>query len=398
MRSRASASSSAGCCCRPSGFRAAAARPHGARGAPCCSSCSRLCRRSSAGQTEGEVPRDVLEHRAVNGSPPRGCSCSPRATCGSSSACPFSCDRARLVVRAGRRRSWRSGSSATEPCRRTRAALRPRPRRAHRVVAGVRLAAVPGRRSRSRSPPASTARVVLVGGLIAFGIVFALNSSVHCYLILAYSDGDRVAMNVGFYYMANAGGRLAGTVLSGDPVPVAGPRGLPLGLGCLRPRHRPAVDRAAERAVSRSSGRRPHDLGVRGRTPGRRIRRWCGPRRSRSRAGRFQLFAWPAARHQDVVEHLRVAVEDVACSARAAAACRSRSISDRGPPSRMSAVSENSKSLRSPSTTTLALRVGGQDRRRRSRARRAPAGAAAPPSGRSAAGSGRTAAGRRPWS
>ena len=57
--------------------------------------------------------------------------------------------------------------------------------------------------------------VVLVGGLIAFGIVFAANSAVHSFLILAYADGDRVAMNVGFYYMANAGGRLAGTVLSG---------------------------------------------------------------------------------------------------------------------------------------------------------------------------------------
>ena len=56
---------------------------------------------------------------------------------------------------------------------------------------------------------------VLVTGLILFGIVFALNSAVHSYLILAYADGDKVAMNVGFYYMANAGGRLLGTVLSG---------------------------------------------------------------------------------------------------------------------------------------------------------------------------------------
>jgi predicted MFS family arabinose efflux permease len=56
---------------------------------------------------------------------------------------------------------------------------------------------------------------VLVGGLILFGIVFALNSAVHSYLILAYADGDKVAMNVGFYYMANAAGRLMGTVLSG---------------------------------------------------------------------------------------------------------------------------------------------------------------------------------------
>jgi hypothetical protein len=57
--------------------------------------------------------------------------------------------------------------------------------------------------------------LVIVGGLIAFGAVFAVNSAVHSYLILAYADGDRVAMNVGFYYMANAGGRLVGTVLSG---------------------------------------------------------------------------------------------------------------------------------------------------------------------------------------
>ena len=56
---------------------------------------------------------------------------------------------------------------------------------------------------------------VLIIGLILFGIVFAINSAVHSYLILAYSDFDKVSMNVGFYYMANAGGRLAGTVLSG---------------------------------------------------------------------------------------------------------------------------------------------------------------------------------------
>ena len=59
------------------------------------------------------------------------------------------------------------------------------------------------------------AQWVLIVGLILFGIVFAINSAVHSYLILAYSDHERVSMNVGFYYMANAGGRLAGTVLSG---------------------------------------------------------------------------------------------------------------------------------------------------------------------------------------
>lgn len=56
---------------------------------------------------------------------------------------------------------------------------------------------------------------VLIVGLILFGVVFALNSALHSYLILAYSDRDKVAMNVGFYYMANAGGRLTGTILSG---------------------------------------------------------------------------------------------------------------------------------------------------------------------------------------
>jgi MFS family permease len=57
--------------------------------------------------------------------------------------------------------------------------------------------------------------LAVIGGLIPFGVVFAMNSAVHSYLILAYADKDRVAMNVGFYYMANAIGRLAGTVLSG---------------------------------------------------------------------------------------------------------------------------------------------------------------------------------------
>jgi len=59
------------------------------------------------------------------------------------------------------------------------------------------------------------ADAVLIIGLILFGIVFAINSAVHSYLILAYSDHDKVAMNVGFYYMANAGGRLVGTMISG---------------------------------------------------------------------------------------------------------------------------------------------------------------------------------------
>lgn len=55
----------------------------------------------------------------------------------------------------------------------------------------------------------------VVIGLALFGVIFAVNSALHSYLILHYADHDKVAMNVGFYYMANAGGRLVGTVLSG---------------------------------------------------------------------------------------------------------------------------------------------------------------------------------------
>ena len=58
-------------------------------------------------------------------------------------------------------------------------------------------------------------RWVVIGGLLVFGVVFAINSSLHSYLIVAYSDHDKVALNVGFYYMANAAGRLTGTLLSG---------------------------------------------------------------------------------------------------------------------------------------------------------------------------------------
>ena len=55
----------------------------------------------------------------------------------------------------------------------------------------------------------------LVAGLLVFGAIFAVNSALHSYLILAFTREERVTMDVGFYYMANAGGRLLGTVLSG---------------------------------------------------------------------------------------------------------------------------------------------------------------------------------------
>jgi MFS family permease len=56
---------------------------------------------------------------------------------------------------------------------------------------------------------------VLVIGLFVYAAIFAINSSVHSYLIVNYAERDSVSADVGFYYMANAGGRLAGILLSG---------------------------------------------------------------------------------------------------------------------------------------------------------------------------------------
>lgn len=57
--------------------------------------------------------------------------------------------------------------------------------------------------------------LILVLGLSLFGVAFAVNSSVHSYLILAYAGSKKAAEDVGFYYAANALGRFAGTLLSG---------------------------------------------------------------------------------------------------------------------------------------------------------------------------------------
>jgi predicted MFS family arabinose efflux permease len=59
------------------------------------------------------------------------------------------------------------------------------------------------------------ANTVIIAGLLCFAIVFAINSSLHSYLIVSLAKSDRVSMDVGFYYTANALGRLFGTVLSG---------------------------------------------------------------------------------------------------------------------------------------------------------------------------------------
>jgi predicted MFS family arabinose efflux permease len=54
-----------------------------------------------------------------------------------------------------------------------------------------------------------------VAGLGLFGFAFAVNSSVHSYLVLAYAGSEKAAEDVGFYYAANALGRFIGTLFSG---------------------------------------------------------------------------------------------------------------------------------------------------------------------------------------
>tara|TARA_Y200000002_G_scaffold89981_1_gene72317 strand:+ start:90 stop:1268 length:1179 start_codon:yes stop_codon:yes gene_type:complete len=56
---------------------------------------------------------------------------------------------------------------------------------------------------------------IMVSGLLVFAVLFAINSSLHSYLILSFTNTERVARDVGFYYMSNALGRLFGTILSG---------------------------------------------------------------------------------------------------------------------------------------------------------------------------------------
>lgn len=76
--------------------------------------------------------------------------------------------------------------------------------------------------------PSAPLTATVIAGLLIFGAIFAVNSSLHSYLILHLSDANRVTMDVGFYYMANAAGRLIGTVLSGLSYQIGG---LPLCLG-----------------------------------------------------------------------------------------------------------------------------------------------------------------------
>jgi hypothetical protein len=76
--------------------------------------------------------------------------------------------------------------------------------------------------------PSTPLTLTIVLGLLVFGAIFAVNSALHSFLILSFTDKKRVTMDVGFYYMSNAAGRLFGTVLSGFTYQLGG---LSLSLG-----------------------------------------------------------------------------------------------------------------------------------------------------------------------
>ncbi|WP_339763421.1 organoarsenical effux MFS transporter ArsJ [uncultured Sulfitobacter sp.] len=76
--------------------------------------------------------------------------------------------------------------------------------------------------------PSTPLTVTIILGLLVFGGIFAVNSALHSFLILSFTDAKRVTMDVGFYYMSNAAGRLVGTLLSGFTYQIGG---LPLCLG-----------------------------------------------------------------------------------------------------------------------------------------------------------------------
>jgi predicted MFS family arabinose efflux permease len=80
---------------------------------------------------------------------------------------------------------------------------------------GLGLAAIPALLAVALWAGVGRPDLVLVAGLSMFGVAFAVTSSLHSYLILAYAGSEKAAEDVGFYYAANAAGRFAGTLLSG---------------------------------------------------------------------------------------------------------------------------------------------------------------------------------------
>ena len=147
------------------------------------------------------------------GFPPHGCFCSRRAMCGSSSVCRSFWLR-RFVGLSGRlAHSLPPGLSVTALFKRWFPRSFVMPARGEGVTGdtarlGRSSCGDSGRAGRALQFHASPGPALMIG-LAIFMVVFAINSAVHSYLILAYSEDDEVAINVGFYYMANAGGRLS---------------------------------------------------------------------------------------------------------------------------------------------------------------------------------------------
>jgi predicted MFS family arabinose efflux permease len=92
----------------------------------------------------------------------------------------------------------------------------------HTFVWALILTGIPALIALGMSATSLPVTYVLIGGLLVFGSVFSINSSLHSYLIVSYAKSDGVSLDVGFYYMANALGRLLGTLLSGWVYQVAG--------------------------------------------------------------------------------------------------------------------------------------------------------------------------------
>jgi predicted MFS family arabinose efflux permease len=80
---------------------------------------------------------------------------------------------------------------------------------------GAALAVIPVAIALMLTTSAWRPDLIVVVGLAVFGFAFAVISSLHSYLILAYAGSEKAAEDVGFYYAANAGGRLMGILLSG---------------------------------------------------------------------------------------------------------------------------------------------------------------------------------------
>ena len=90
----------------------------------------------------------------------------------------------------------------------------PRAVRIQLVIFGGLLALVPAGIASSLTDDVSVVYAVTIG-LLIFALLFAMNSALHSYLIVRFARTDGASLDIGFYYMANAGGRLAGTIASG---------------------------------------------------------------------------------------------------------------------------------------------------------------------------------------